>query len=394
LREKTASSSHFSITWIRTSRSGKRRAALATGFDLQDPRRRFTIVTGERQPINFFAWVQQLRLQAVAAVVATLAFGIPLISAEEPVMSTSDRPANNSPEGPDAADSGDREAGLFNLQLPTIGGKQFWTDHRWQDGWRIQQNAFTGHWRLLDPGNVRHAWGSREACEQILKKLPVADISTDLDHIVLVHGLFRSASSMQPLSTFLKDRRTRRIVVFEYASTRESITEHAAALREVVEGLPQAGSISFVGHSMGNIVVRHALGDWERDTNQQLLDRVKAVVMLGPPNQGAAIARQLAKLPAYGLIAGKGGLELGPQWEQLQAKLAIPRCPFGIIAGRLPDGFQNPLVGDAGDFVVSVDETRLPGGAFLEVNQVHSLLMDDTTVQQAVGNFIDHQRFD
>lgn len=347
-------------------------------------------MTGEHQPIDFPRWLQRLGLQAAATVVAAVAFGMPLITAEEPVVTPSDQPANST----NAADRGDREAGLFNLQLPTIGGKQFWTDHRWQDGWRIQQNAFTGHWRLLDPGNVRHAWGSREACEQVLKKQPVADIPTDLDHVVLVHGLFRSAASMQPLSTFLDDRRTRRIVVFEYASTRESITEHAAALREVVEGLPQAGSISFVGHSMGNIVVRHALGDWERATNQQLLDRVKAVVMLGPPNQGAAIARQLAKLPAYGLIAGQGGLELGPQWEQLQAKLAIPRCPFGIIAGRLPDGFKNPLVGDAGDFVVSVDETRLPGGAFLEVNQVHSLLMDDTTVQQAVGNFIDHQRFD
>lgn len=328
-----------------------------------------------------------------AVIAGAAAIGQLPTPAKEPVVPTPDRHANDGPEEVAATDHSGREAGLFNLSLPTTGGKQFWTDHRWLAGWRIQQNAFTGHWRLLDPGNVRHAWGSRAACERVLSRQPLADSSTALHHIVLLHGLFRSAASMQKLGAMLENPQTRRIVFFEYASTRGSIAEHAAALREVVGGLPSTASISFVGHSMGNIVVRHALGDWEREADQQLLDRVKTVVMLGPPNQGAAIARQLAELPAYDLIAGQGGLELGPQWPQLQAKLAIPRCPFGIIAGRLPNGFTNPLVGEAGDFVVSVDETKLPGGAFLEVNQIHSLLMDDPSVHRAVANFIDHQRF-
>jgi len=331
-----------------------------------------------------------------AALIATiLSLCLLPIFAKEPALPPPDQRATDKTVQP-AAD-GDRsqpEAGLFNLQLPTAGGKQFWTDHRWQDGWRIQQNAVTGHWRLLDPGNVRHAWGSRAACEQALDRQPAAVAPTELHNVILLHGLFRSAASMQQLGQTLDDQQSRRIVLFEYASTRGSIADHAAALRDVVEGLPPTNSLSFVGHSMGNIVVRHALGDWERLANRQLLDRMKTVVMLGPPNQGAAIARQLAKLPAYRLVAGQGGLELGPQWEQLEAKLAIPACPFGIIAGRLPEGFTNPLIGDAGDFVVSVDETKLPGGALLEVNQVHSLLMDDSSVQRAVANFIDHQRFD
>jgi len=308
-------------------------------------------------------------------------------------VSPSNRPADDEVQPPDAANARAGHASLFTLQLPTAGGRQFWTDHCWRNGWRIQQNAVTGHWRLLDPGNVRHAWGSRRACEHLLDRQPGANGPARRHHVILLHGLFRSAASMQPLAARLEGGEDRRSVLFEYASTRASITAHAAALRDVVEGLPQTVSISFVGHSMGNIVVRHALGDWERAANQQMLDRITAVVMLGPPNQGAAIARQLAKLPAYGLVAGQGGLELGPEWQQLRAKLATPRCPFGIIAGRLPDGFTNPLVGGAGDFVVSVDETRLPGGTMLEVNQVHSLLMDEPAVQQAVANFIDRQRF-
>jgi hypothetical protein len=293
--------------------------------------------------------------------------------------------------------SGDDDPAAFtnlpNLRLPTIGGKQFWTDHRWRNGWRIQQNAMTGHWRLLDPGNVRFAWGSRAACEEELAARQPAAVQDQVEHVVLVHGLFRSAGSMQQLGEFLEEDRTRRIVSFEYASTRASIGEHAAALREVVEGLPPDVPLSFVGHSMGNILIRHAIGDWKAASDEQVLPRVQAIVMLGPPNQGAAIARQLAKVEAYGWIAGQGGLELGPQWDALEPKLAVPQCPVGIIAGRLPNGFANPLVGEAGDFVVSVEETRLPGGAVLEVNQLHSLLMDDATVQQAVKEFLERQQF-
>jgi hypothetical protein len=339
------------------------------------------------------AHIQRPRL--LRAVFATIiGTGLQPIFAKEPVLSPPDQQATDKATQAADSDGSRRQAGLFNLQLPTAGGKQFWTDHTWRDGWRIQQNAVTGHWRLLDQGNVRRTWGSRAACEQMLDRQPLANGPAALHHVILLHGLFRSAASMQPLAAGLERDKKHRCVLFEYASTRASIAEHAAALREVVEGLPQTVPISFVGHSMGNIVVRHALGDWERAGNQNLLDRVHAVVMLGPPNQGAAIARQLAKLPAYRLVAGQGGLELGPKWQQLQAKLATPRCPFGIIAGRLPDGFTNPLVGEAGDFVVSVDETKLAGGMMHEVNQVHSLLMDDPAVQQAVATFLDHQCFD
>lgn len=91
----------------------------------------------------------------------------------------------------------------------------------------------------------------------------------------------------------------------------------------------------------------------------------------------------------------EGGVELGPKWQQLEAQLAIPSCPFGIVAGRLPDtNFQNPLVEGASDFVVSVEETRLEGATdFLEVPRLHSFLMDDPVVQQAVDNFLDHHAF-
>ena len=50
---------------------------------------------------------------------------------------------------------------LWNLATRTLGGLQFWGDVCAFHGWRIQHNVFTNHFRLLDPSDVRWAWGSR-----------------------------------------------------------------------------------------------------------------------------------------------------------------------------------------------------------------------------------------
>ncbi len=298
-------------------------------------------------------------------------------------------------------DDSARPSRLPNWKLPTLGGKQVWTDHAWQQGWRIQQNALTGHWRLLDALGVRQAWGNRAACQQALLQQqfdsspPTSDLGTDSQVVILLHGLLRSSSSMRGLADSLAVDPARTVICFEYASTRGNIADHAQALREVVAGLPNNTRLNFVGHSMGNIVLRHAWADWQRDDDGATLERIDRVVMLGPPNQGAAIARQLARTGVFGWVVGPGGMELGPNWPAFEANLAIPSCPFGIVAGRLPTtNWQNPLIDGDSDFVVSVDETRLPGATdFLEVPRLHSFLMDDPQVQQGVDNFLNYGKF-
>ena len=44
--------------------------------------------------------------------------------------------------------------------MPTLGGKQFWADELFFHQWRIQRNVFTGHCRLLDEHDLRHASGT------------------------------------------------------------------------------------------------------------------------------------------------------------------------------------------------------------------------------------------
>jgi pimeloyl-ACP methyl ester carboxylesterase len=209
--------------------------------------------------------------------------------------------------------------------------------------------------------------------------------------VVLLHGLMRTRHSMKPIESKLVEEGYTDLVRFSYASTRSSISDHAAALREVLEDLPQNAEFSFVGHSMGNIVVRYMIGDLQREGDPSgLLARCRSMVMLGPPNQGAAIARRLAPSGVYGLVTGKGGIELGPKWEDFVQHLATPPFPFAIIAGDLSENrIQNPLVDGSGDFIVSVEETRLEGSeSFETVPVLHSFLMSDQPTISRTVEFI------
>lgn len=58
-----------------------------------------------------------------------------------------------------------------NINFPTMGGIAFWNDLAEYNGWRIQQNTVTKHCRVLDPEDVRRAWGTEAAMEKIFKKL-------------------------------------------------------------------------------------------------------------------------------------------------------------------------------------------------------------------------------
>lgn len=282
---------------------------------------------------------------------------------------------------------------MHDWKTTTLGGLQFWTDYRWISGCRLQKNAITGHWRVLDARNVRQAWGTREECDSAFLELTGRSIGdVRYEHmIVLMHGLMRTPRSMRSLSNALVAHKLGTLVAPCYASTRLPIAEHAAAFRELVESFPGQPTMDIVGHSLGNIVVRHAIGDWQRDGDpNRVLARMKHMVMLGPPNQGATIARRLAKTGIFGIITGKGGLELGRDWGALRSKLAIPPFPFAIVAGKLDSKYvSNPLVEGDGDFVVSVEETHLDGAAVeIDVPTIHSFLMDDPSVHEFVANFL------
>ncbi|MFN7840103.1 MAG: esterase/lipase family protein [Pirellula sp.] len=297
----------------------------------------------------------------------------------------------------------------WNLALPTLGGKQFWTDYRWWYGWRVQYNGTLDHWRLIDPSGIRRAWGGKQAMleelETVKKRAPVQDRIEEV--VLLVHGLFRTKESMNPIveqweaahgaqpnfrqSESSPAKPLKICIPISYASTRTSIENHAAAFRELAENLPGEPRISFVGHSLGNIVFRRAIGEWQTTGDpRNVLPRLNRAVMLGPPNHGSDFAASLSKLGVFETLTGASGMHLGPAWDKLQSSLGTPPCPFAIVVGDISGSYlSNPLLEGPSDGIVTVEEAQLEGAAETKTFPVlHSFLMSDPEIVKSTLSFL------
>ena len=64
-----------------------------------------------------------------------------------------------------------KELSMPNVPTATKGGETFWNNLAEYDGWKLQQNMFTKHARILRPDNVRVAWGTVEGMFKALDRL-------------------------------------------------------------------------------------------------------------------------------------------------------------------------------------------------------------------------------
>jgi pimeloyl-ACP methyl ester carboxylesterase len=304
------------------------------------------------------------------------------------------RPAAAEPQ--ESAKENSPEQSL-NFPTATLGGAQFWSDELIFHRWRIQLNAFTGHYRLLDENDYRHAWGTFEQCKAKLdairreKELPRMKGTA----VVTLHGLIRSREVMEGIGEFLEQEGDMTWINVSYASTRRSLDDHAASLAKIIDNLDGIDQIHFVGHSLGNLVVRRYLGEATQPKPKWKVDsRIKRFVMLGPPNNGAHLAEIFKDNKLYGMLMGPSGKQIAA-WSEVEKRLGTGNCEFGIIAGGLSGPIlNNPLVRGDDDLIVSVEETRLAGACdFLSVPLNHGQLMHDQDVQKKTLNFLQHGCF-
>lgn len=277
---------------------------------------------------------------------------------------------------------------LPNVPLRTFGGLQYWNDERVVGEWRIQRNVLSGHHRLIDSDEHRQAWGDFDACERRLQLACEAGDAVPVrgEVVVVLHGLGSGRWATRTLCEHLRVEGFQ-VVSVGYSTTSGHVADHAATLAKVIEGLPDAEKIHFVAHSLGNIVVRHYLAD-HADR------RLGRMVMLAPPNHGSSRACTWAQSMVVVKTLGPVVKELGPDWQQLEPKLATPR-EFGVIAGGLGNdhGYNLVVEGDD-DGTLSIEETKLDGAAdFLVVPSLHSLILARDDVQAATTRFLRHGRF-
>ena len=274
---------------------------------------------------------------------------------------------------------------LWNLATRTLGGLQFWGDVCAFHGWRIQHNVFTNHFRLLDPSDVRWAWGSREECLAALRAIRLERQLPPMAGkvVVMIHGIVRSSGCFRAMEPELQQAGFTTLG-FDYPSTRVSIPDCAGYLRQFLESLEGVEEIHFVVHSMGGLVVRaYLMGAPD--------PRIRRMVMLGVPNLGARMANHVKDLMLFKAIYGPAGQQLVEEAAGLIPTLPTPEFEFAVIAGArgTPGGF-NPLIPGDDDGTVSVSATRLPGAAdFMTVPVLHSFLMSDPATIAASRRFLE-----
>lgn len=280
--------------------------------------------------------------------------------------------------------------------MTRVRGIYRWTDCGYLCGWRLQVHYRSNIYRLLNPRGGIVCRGNEASCRQQLLQiaererlmLPTGRL------IVLMHGMARNAWSMSSLARYLERGWPQtEVVAFQYASTAAAVAQHAQHLVRFMEYAARASEVHFVGHSLGNIVLRRAfrlaeLGQWR-------LPELGRCVMLGPPNQGSQIAVRLQHWRPLTWFNGAVFMQLGRDWQELVQDLATPPCPFGIIAGHLQLITRfHPFLRGPTDFLVRVEETHLTGEAdFLEVSVPHGWLMSSRLVQTATLNFLKSGRF-
>lgn len=294
---------------------------------------------------------------------------------------------------PIPADVARRDAALVDL-LRRGRESLEWTDEAVHHDWRLQRRPGTRDCRVLDPDDRVVCAGSDADCARTFTGLLDSGRAPAVrgEAVILLHGLGEGRRSMRPLAASLRESLDATVMSFGYASVKADIDAHARALGAVVARLPDAGRISFVGHSLGNLVVRR----WMAVAAAKDLTRVGRVVMLGPPNQGADMARMAGKIWGLADRAAGAARDLVVNWDAVAPGLAVPACDFGIVAGGKGDdaGFSPLLAGDD-DAVVRVAETRLDGATdFLLVPVHHASMMDHVEVQRATAAFLRHGSFD
>ncbi len=191
-----------------------------------------------------------------------------------------------------------------------------------------------------------------------LAVLLIASVSLASECVVVLHGLIRTASSMEEMYEALLDDGFDAVNV-DYPS--RDYTIEALAPMVIEQGLeycrarPDTETIHFVAHSLGGILIRQYLSGHE-------IPELGRVVMLAPPNQGSVAADEMTKVPGYDWINGPTGRQLGKGEGSVPLALGPANFELGVIAGtRTIDPVTSAVLPDPDDGRVSVEDTKLEG---------------------------------
>ncbi|ORE88571.1 lipase [Oceanococcus atlanticus] len=219
---------------------------------------------------------------------------------------------------------------------------------------------------------------------------PMVSAQAEAASVVTLHGLARSAQSMERMGESLQSQGYR-LCNIGYPSRHHSIevlaTDHVLPQIEACLA-QQSGPLHFVTHSLGGIIVRMLAARGH-------LPEIGRVVMLGPPNNGSEVVDKLAGLAPFRWLNGPAGSQLGTTEQSVPKQLGPAQFELGVIAGSSSiNWLLSMLIPGDDDGKVSLASTRLEGMRdHLIVPVSHPFLMKNRTVMDQTAHFLRHGQF-
>lgn len=218
----------------------------------------------------------------------------------------------------------------------------------------------------------------------------VGEANPTAGQVVLLHGLGRTARSMDALAEALRVAEYT-VCNIDYPSREHPIVElvNAHVIPAINAcGLDTRAPIHFVTHSMGGIVVRQiAVGPASPNIGR--------VVMLAPPNQGSEIVDILGDNWLFEFVNGPAGRQLGTEAQSKPNSLGAPEFELGIITGN---SSINPILSNIipgeDDGKVAVQRAKVAGMQdFLILPVSHPFIMRDEVVIEQSLHFLERGEF-
>ncbi|WP_236892619.1 esterase/lipase family protein [Desulfoluna limicola] len=208
---------------------------------------------------------------------------------------------------------------------------------------------------------------------------------TDADQprgVVLLHGLARSAASLEKMEKALQDAGYQTLNI-DYPSTKhpvESLSRDYLAPKINAFAIKTGHPVAFVTHSMGGILLRYMV-------EEDLIEAPYRAVMLSPPNQGSEVVDKLGDLWLFRAINGPAGNQLGTGPDQIPRALGPVTFDLGVLTGTRTINFiLSALISGPDDGKVAVSKARVDGMAdFRTVPATHPLIMNkEITIRETL----------
>lgn len=211
--------------------------------------------------------------------------------------------------------------------------------------------------------------------------------------LISLHGLARKSSSMNKIVREFKNKNYK-VWNETYPSTEKKIEDLSTYVKKGLDfcNTNNTNEVYFVTHSMGGILVRHYFQNFN---DKNILSKIKAVVMLAPPNHGSEIVDAFKTKSWFKWFNGPAGQQLGTDQNSLPNQLKRIPLNIGVIIGNsTSDPWFSYLFSGPNDGKVSVESAKLKEMKdFLVVPHGHTFIMDSDIVIKNIFNFFEYGSF-